>query len=154
MGGVEDFDFLIGDWRVEHRQLATRLAGSDTWLAFGGVCSVRKILGGQGNADENLIEKPEGAYRAATIRAFEPATGLWRIWWLDARAPIRLDPPMVGRFENGAGVFLGDDVFEGRPILVRFLWTPGAAPRWRQAFSPDGGDTWETNWIMDFRRAG
>ena len=44
------------------------------------------------------------------------------------------------------------DAFEGRPITVRFTWsgidTP--EPRWEQAFSDDGGRTWETNWIMQF----
>ena len=62
---------------------------------------------------------------------------------------------MRGRFEDGVGTFYGEDVFEGRPIRVRFLWsdiTPVSA-RWAQAFSPDGGETWETNWIMDFTRA-
>jgi hypothetical protein len=26
------------------------------------------------------------------------------------------------------------------------------AARWEQAFSDDGGATWETNWTMDFAR--
>ncbi len=29
--------------------------------------------------------------------------------------------------------------------------TPTLA-RWEQAFSPDGGKSWETNWIMEFTR--
>ena len=37
--------------------------------------------------------------------------------------------------------------------------SPGPAstrrrPRWEQAFSEDGGKTWETNWIADFTRVG
>jgi hypothetical protein len=39
---------------------------------------------------------------------------------------------------------------------VQFVWsrvtTP--TPRWEQAFSDDDGKTWETNWTMDFTRAG
>ena len=42
------------------------------------------------------------------------------------------------------------------PIRVRFIWsgvtTP--TPRWEQAFSDDGGETWETNWVMDFTPRG
>jgi hypothetical protein len=63
---------------------------------------------------------------------------------------------MVGRFEAGRVLFFGDDTFDGKPIRVRSIWTPEtrAACRWEQAFSPDGGRTWETNWTMKFTRAG
>ena len=38
---------------------------------------------------------------------------------------------------------------------MRFTWSgvEGPTPRWEQAFSTDGGSTWETNWVMDFTRA-
>jgi hypothetical protein len=88
-----------------------------------------------------------------TLRAFDPRSLTWSIWWLDGRDPGRLDTPMVGAFQGGVGQFFADDQFEGRPVRVRFLWRPSAAPRWEQAFSPDGGVSWETNWIMDFTRA-
>ncbi len=61
---------------------------------------------------------------------------------------------MVGRFDGGIGRFFGDDQHEGIPIRVRFVWdeiTPTSA-RWQQAFSIDGGETWETNWVMRFQR--
>jgi hypothetical protein len=116
---------------------------------------MRQIVGGLANVDDNVIELPGGTYRAATVRVFDPATQLWSIWWIDGRHP-RLEPPVHGRFANGVGTFLGDDVFEGRPIRVRFLWSEITARscRWEQAFSPDAGATWETNWIMRFMRAG
>jgi len=99
-------------------------------------------------------ELPTGTDRAATLRTFAPATRRWSIWWIDSRT-MRLEPRVLGRFENGLGTFLGDDSLGGRPIRVRFIWsaiTPDSA-RWEQAFSADGGATWETNWIMDFRRS-
>lgn len=150
-----DFDFLIGDWRVRHRRLRERLAGCDDWVEFDGACSARSTLGGAGNVDDNLLTMPDGAYRAVSLRAFDTATGLWSIWWLDGRHPHRLDPPMVGGFDDGIGTFFADDIFEGRPIRVRFLWRVAdpRSPRWEQAFSADGGETWETNWTMDFVRA-
>lgn len=148
-----DFDFFIGDWTVAHRRLARRLAGCDDWVAFAGTCQTRKILQGQGNMDDNVLDLPGDPYTAITTRLFDPKTGLWSIYWIDSRF-LTVDPPVRGRFENGVGTFFGDEVFEGRLIRVRFLWsdiTPTSA-RWSQAFSPDAGEAWEINWVMDFTR--
>jgi hypothetical protein len=153
-----DFDFLFGRWQVAHRRLRRRLARSTEWDLFGGTSEARPLLGGHGNVDDNLIELPAelgGSYRAATLRAFNPKASAWSIWWLDGRWPERIDTPMVGRFDaEGNGLFLADDLFEGRPIRVRFLWlrTKTTSPRWEQAFSADQGASWETNWEMDFKR--
>jgi hypothetical protein len=150
-----DFDFFMGSWRVAHRRLKERLAGCSEWVSFPGMCVAQKILGGSGNFDDNIIEIPSGAYRAITIRSFDADLGTWSIWWLDGRSPGSLDVPVVGRFVNGAGTFLAEDTWEGKPIRVRFLWTLARpdSPRWEQAFSPDAGVTWETNWTMDFTRS-
>lgn len=151
--GREDFDFLVGRWTIRHRRLGARLAGCDAWTEFDGTCGMRKILGGLGNMDDNWLDLPEGGYAAVTFRRFDPLLRRWSIWWLDARCPD-IDPPVHGGFAGGVGEFLGDDVFEGRPIRVRFLWsaiTPTTC-EWRQAFSDDGGATWETNWEMWFTR--
>jgi hypothetical protein len=148
-----DFDFAVGKWRVHHRQLKARLAGSTEWREFGGTSEFRPLLGGLANIDDNVLEHPNGTYRAATLRAFDPKTKTWSIWWLDGRSPNRLDVPVVGSFEGDTGRFVADDTFEGKPIQVRFLWIRSSPqPRWEQAFSPDGGKTWETNWVMRFTR--
>lgn len=151
---ANDFDFFMGTWKVRHTRLKERLNKCNEWQEFSGSSSVIKILGGQGNMDDNVLELPEATYRAATFRTFDAQSGIWSIWWLDGRYPTQLDTPMRGHFEDGVGYFFADDVFAGQPIRVRFLWTPGQhdQPRWEQAFSVDGGETWETNWIMDFQR--
>jgi hypothetical protein len=152
--GADDFDFLVGTWNVRHRRLRRRLAGSDEWQTFGGRTSMRKTLDGLGNLDENVLELPGGRYEAVTLRLFRPAAARWSIWWIDGRRPL-LEAPVHGRFEDGVGTFFGEDAFEGRPIQVRFVWshvTPRSA-RWQQAFSADGGRSWETNWFMDFERS-
>ena len=153
--GAADFDFCIGRWQVVHRRLKQRLAGCTEWAEFGGVTAVQQILGGLGNMDDNTLALPEGAYNALTVRTFDAARSLWSIWWLDGRRPGQLDAPMVGRFDaEGLGSFYADDLLDGRPIRVRFLWRHRgiARPRWEQAFSADGGATWETNWTMEFNR--
>jgi hypothetical protein len=149
-----DFDFLIGDWSVQHRRLRRRLVDDTGWDEFTSSASARKILGGLGNFDEIAIPLPSGAYLGATLRLFNPATRLWSIYWIDSRHPV-LDPPMVGQFSEGRGLFYGDDRLDGRPVRVRFIWTPVTAQscRWEQAFSADEGRTWETNWTMSFTRA-
>lgn len=149
-----DFDFFVGAWRIRHRQLKARLVSCDEWLTFGGSCVTRPLLNGAANVDDNVIDHPVSSYLAVTLRSFDPQAGNWSIWWLDGRFPGLLDVPMVGRFEDGKGVFYADDVFNGVPIRVRFLWhVDPDRPRWEQAFSADGGAAWETNWIMEFERA-
>jgi hypothetical protein len=154
-GHSPDFDFEIGRWRVAHRRLKARLAGCQDWEAFEGTSETRPVLGGNGNVEDNLLHISTGSYRAIAIRSFDPASGTWAIWWLDARAPHALDAPVVGRFEDGVGSFYADDMLDGRPVRMRFLWlrTDTATPRWEQALSDDGGQSWETNWTMDFTRA-
>jgi hypothetical protein len=152
-GHVEDFDFLVGVWRVHHRQLVGRLVGSTTWREFGGVSTAWKIMGGLGNLDDNIIELPTGAYRAASLRTFDPVRRVWSIFWVDSRI-ARIDPPQVGGFDGPRGVFYGEDLHEGTPVAVRYIWTIEDADhcRWEQAFSTDGGLSWETNWMNWFER--
>lgn len=155
MTNVRDWDFLIGKWDVRHRRLRARLVGNADWEEFNGTCVSWSTLGGLGNVDDNVIELPAETYRAITIRAFDPASRQWSIWWLDDRAPTRLDPPVRGSFSDGIGHFVGDDTLNGHPIKVRFRWSEitASSARWEQAFSPDGGATWESNWLMEFTRA-
>lgn len=154
-GAPEDFDFAVGDWRVQHRRLKDRLVGSQEWIEFEGLMSTQKTLGGFGNVEDNLLRLPEGEYRAIAVRSFNPQSGQWSIWWLDGRYPERIDVPVTGRFENGIGTFYADDTLNGAPIRIRFIWSTRNPqnPRWEQAFSADGGVTWETNWTMEFSRA-
>jgi len=149
-----DFDFLLGSWTVQHRRLKHRLAHSSEWETFSGTCHTWRVLGGQADIDDNFLQAPAGSYRAVTMRSFDPATKTWAIWWLDSRYPHHLDPPVVGKFQDGVGTFFANDTFNGRAVVVRFIWseiTPESA-KWQQAFSEDGGKTWETNWVMEFHR--
>lgn len=154
---VHDFDGFFGSWHVRHRKLKERLAGSHEWIEFEGSQTMQPILGGSGNMTDNVFHMPDGSIqRGVTLRAFDPKTGKWSIWWLDGNRPSKMDVPVVGGFEKGSGAFYADDTFNGKPIKVRFLWvnvTPDTR-EWQQAFSPDGGKTWETNWIAYFTRKG
>jgi len=149
-----DFDFFMGIWKCRHRYLVRRLADCHDWIEFDGTCVARKILDGFGNMDESDINLPGDPYRGMSLRLWDADTGTWSIYWLDSRRPAQLFPPVRGRFEQGIGTFCGDDTCEGRPVRVRFLWSriTASTARWEQAFSLDKGNSWETNWYMDFRR--
>lgn len=155
MTAPNDFDFFMGEWRVHHRRLVSRLADSNEWQEFEGQSRAWKIMAGLGNVDDNVIDIPSGRYRAVTLRSYDPQREQWAIWWLDARNPHSLDVPVKGGFSDGVGMFFADDTFNGKPIKVRFLWldTQSGSPRWEQAFSTDNGATWETNWTMQFTRS-
>ena len=60
-----------------------------------------------------------------------------------------LDPPTIGAFKDGRGEFFSQDTLGGRAIFVRFIISKAGPDTWRfeQAFSDDGGKTWEVNWI-------
>jgi hypothetical protein len=128
--------------------------GCTEWIVFDGEMSTQKIIGGFGNVEDNILNFPDGEYRAVALRSFSDETKQWSIWWLDGRAPEQLDLPVVGRFQSGIGTFYSDETLNGKSIKVRFLWLPvdSRQARWEQAFSDNGGSTWETNWTMDFSR--
>jgi hypothetical protein len=149
-----DFDFQIGDWIVMHRRLKERLVACDDGEEFDGTCTMYPVLGGNGNVEDNVLHIASGANRAVALRSFDPSSQTWAIWWLDSRDPHALDVPVIGKFEDHVGTFFATITVKDRSVLVRFLWlrTNTTSPRWEQAMSTDDGETWETNWIMDFRR--
>jgi hypothetical protein len=151
---VRDFDFLMGRWDVHNTWLPERLVGSTEWEEFGATSLARKTLDGLGNEDVFRTEH-DGGFTGMSFRFFDPYAATWSIYWADSRRPGLLDPPVLGGFQGDVGLFEGDDELGGRPVRVRFTWSRLATPtpRWEQAFSADGGETWETNWIMDFSRA-
>jgi len=112
------------------------------------------MLGGHANVDESMWTTSTGTSRALSLRVFDPNRRAWSIFWLDTRLPTTFGPPVIGGFRGSHGVFLGDEQHDRQPIRVRFDWfvdTPGSC-RWEQAFSFDGGASWETNWHMHFTR--
>jgi hypothetical protein len=155
LSGLRDFDFLVGEWRVQHRRLKERLANNHEWQEFDGTSRNWSFTDGWGNVDESRINLPGGPYHGVSVRSYDPKTAKWAIWWVDSRTPHgAVDPPVKGKFVNGVGTFYADDTLRGKPIRVRFTWSKitKTSAHWEQAFSPDGGKTWETNWTMEFKR--
>jgi len=60
----------------------------------------------------------------------------------------------VGECRNGRGEFYDQEAWEGRTIFVRYVWSEitKTSAHFEQAFSDDGGKSWEVNWITDQTR--
>ncbi|HLT91146.1 MAG TPA: hypothetical protein VKZ85_09400 [Woeseiaceae bacterium] len=146
--GSRDFDFCIGTWRTDVRVLSNRLSESAEWLEFAGTSVVRPIWGGRANLVELDVEGPGGRIVGLNLRLYDPRSGEWSLHYANARNGA-LTPPVTGRFVDGRGEFFGTETVDGREVLVRFVISPVSSTEWRyeQAFSADGGATWETNWI-------
>lgn len=155
---ARDFDFLMGPWHIRNTRLVHRLAGCNDWENFDATGTARPLPGGIGNYDDFTSATWKPGFVGMSLRVFCPASERWSIYWLDNTtggvdpATGLLRPPVVGGFHEGVGVFEGHEVFEGRPVRVRFEWSQmhTGTPRWQQAFSDDGGATWEVNWVMEF----
>ncbi len=153
-GSIHDFNFFLGSWRVRHRRLRRRLAGDQSWEEFEGSTVCQALLGGVVNLNESVSRRASGSSSGLGLRAYDAKTDTWADWYLSGADPLTIDKPGIGRFQDGVGTFLSDDLFEGRPIKVRGQFSslsPDEA-QWEQAFSPDGGATWETNWVMRYSR--
>ena len=149
----KDFDFFMGKWKVHNRKLKERLKGSTSWDEFDGTVVARPIWGGRANTDEFEADSPSGHIQGMTLRLYDLKSQQWSLYWANSANGI-LEKPMIGGFQNGRGEFYDQEFFDGKSIFVRFIWsniTP-ASCRWEQAFSEDGGKSWETNWIMEFTR--
>lgn len=151
--GRVDFDFEMGRWQVRHRRLTELLKGSNAWEEFEGISVARKVLGGLGLIDEISNQRASGPFQGMTLHLFDPQTHQWSIYAANS-IQGNLSTPMIGRFAQGRGAFYAYEPIDGRHMYTRFLWldiTP-TFYRWEQAFSVDGGSTWETNWIQDHIR--
>ncbi|MFF1612078.1 hypothetical protein ACFVYA_30210 [Amycolatopsis sp. NPDC058278] len=152
--GQQDFAWEIGTWRSTVRVLAEPLSETaDTWLQFAGTSTVRPLLDGRANVLEFQVSGPNGRIDALNMRLYEPQSQRWSLTFVNIRDGL-LTPAVYGGFHNGRGEFYGDDQLGGQPIEVRFLISRPTADeaRFEQAFSADGGTTWETNWMAVDRR--
>jgi hypothetical protein len=148
---LNDFDFLVGKWKMYHRRLNKRLENCKEWTEFESTDSNYKILSGTADMDVYSTTQMPGMegklFEGVTLRLFDPKTSLWNLYWVASNVGV-LDPPVVGSFENNVGHFFTKDTYNGKNIIVVFRWDVRDKdhPVWSQAFSPDNGKTWEWNW--------
>jgi hypothetical protein len=146
--GQHDFDFEIGTWKTQLKRLVRPLTGSTTWVELEGTSVVRPIWNGRANLVELDVSGPSGRIQGLSLRLYNPEARQWSISFASLRGGT-LGLPTVGEFKDGRGEFYDQEVYDGRTILVRNVWSDITADscRFEQAFSADGGKTWEVNWI-------
>jgi BNR/Asp-box repeat len=148
-----DFDFNLGTWKIHLSRLLHPLSGSTTWNEYEGVSVVRKVWNGRANLLELRADGPAGHIEGVGLRLYNPQSHQWSLNWANSNEGT-LNQPMIGEFKNGRGEFFDQEPFNDRAIYVRNGFsdiTPDSC-RFEQAFSDDGGKTWETNWVMTFTR--
>jgi hypothetical protein len=146
--GQHDFDFEIGTWKTHLKRLVHPLSGSDEWTGYEGTTTVRKVWNGRANLVELVADGPAGHFEGLNLRLYNPQSRQWSLNFANA-ATGTLSQPTIGEFKDGRGEFYDQEDFNGRAVLVRFVIIPVDADtiRFEQAFSDDGGKTWEVNWI-------
>jgi len=146
--GQHDFDFEIGTWKTHVRRRLRPLTGSTTWVEMNGTTVVRKVWNGRGNLVELEADGPSGHFQGLSLRLYNPQSRQWSLNFANG-SDGTLSPPTIGQFKDGRGEFFAQETLNGRAIFVRFVIsqiTPDSC-RFEQAFSDDGGKTWEVNWI-------
>jgi hypothetical protein len=160
--GQHDFDFELGSWKIHLKKLVHPLTGSNTWTEFDGTSVTRKLWDGHAQIEQfetdvvSAKSNGGGHIEGLTLRLYNPESRQWSLYWGTSKTGALSLPATVGEFKDGRGEFYDQEPFNGRMILVRFLWsgiTPNSA-HFEQAFSDDGGKTWEVNWITDQTRVG
>jgi hypothetical protein len=147
--GSRDFDFEIGTWKSHLRRLVHPLSGSTTWVEYDGSTVVRKFWKGAANLVELDVNGTAGHITALSLRLYDPASHQWSLNFANRAVGQITPPPSIGTFKDSRGEFFDEEEFNGKKILVRFVISDITATscRFEQAYSGDGGKTWEVNWI-------
>jgi hypothetical protein len=146
--GQHDFDFEIGTWKTHLSRRLHPLTGSSTWVEYEGTTVVRRVWNGRANLVELVADGPAGHFEGLNLRLYNPESHQWSLNFAN-RSGGTMSLPTIGEFKNGRGEFFNQETLNGRAIFVRFVIsdiTPSSC-RFEQAFSEDGGKTWEVNWI-------
>jgi hypothetical protein len=146
--GQHDFEFNIGTWKTHIRRLLHPLTGSNDWVDLNGTVCVRKVWNGRAQLEEIEADGSTGHFEGLTLFLYNPQAHQWGQYFVNSAVGV-MGQPAIGEFKNGRGELFNQESFNGRTILVRFVWsdiTP-SSHHVEQSFSDDGGRTWEPNFV-------
>jgi hypothetical protein len=153
--GQHDFDFELGTWKIHLKRLVQPLTGSSTWVQFGGTSVTRKLWNGRAQLEQfETDNRTTGHIEGLTLRLYNPESHQWSLYWASGKDGVLGIPPNIGEFKNGRGEFYDQELYQGKAIFVRLVWSgiTSNSAHSEQSFSEDGGKTWEVNWITDQTR--
>jgi hypothetical protein len=151
--GQHDFDFEFGSWTATVKRLRDPFAAKAEWVEYTGPSIVRPVWDGHANLGEIDLAGPAGKIRGLSMRLYDPTTHEWRIHWANSSDGL-IGAAMVGGFRNGRGEFYNQETAGSHTVFVRFVFSgiSQRAFKLEQAFSSDGGRTWQPNWLASFVR--
>ena len=151
--GQHDFDFNFGVWKTHIRRVVDPFSASGESFEMNGTVTVRKVWDGRGQLEEIEADGSNGHFEGLTLFLYNPKAHQWSQDFASS-GDGSLEAPIIGEFKDGRGELISQQQFNGRTILVRGVWSEIKADshRFEQAFSEDGGKTWEPNFVATLTR--
>ena len=151
-GNVHDFDFEFGAWKAQVR-LREPLSISDRWVILTGTSTVTPFWKGRSNFGVLEVGNAHLHIQGLTLRLYHPRERVWYINFANSKIGD-LGTAMIGGFNGGIGTFYDRETYDGKPVMVRFIFSDITRTHFQlvQSFSADGGARWIPNWIARFTR--
>jgi hypothetical protein len=151
--GAHDFDFNFGMWKSHITRLVHPLTESKESVELNGTVTVRKVWDGKAALEEMEADGPKGHWEGMSLFLYNPQSHEWSQTFINSAQGV-FAGALTGSFHDGRGELYSQDTAAGRVVLVRGTWS-NIAPdshRYEEAYSSDGGKTWQTVFTADLTR--
>lgn len=150
--GQHDFDFNLGTWKTHIHRVSHPPGAQPASVEITGTVTVRPIWGGRAQLEEIEADGPQGHWQGATLFLYNPKARQWTQTYFDSANPV--PSTTTGGFADGRGELYSQDIVDGKAILVRGTWSDirPDSHRYEEAWSHDGGRTWETMFSAQLER--
>ncbi len=148
---ARQFDFWVGEWSVNNRFLQADGSYKDTSRSR---AIITPILGGCAIM-EQWIGIDGNTVNGFSVRAFDPVAKEWKLVLNWPGGGPQSFGILTGKFRHGRGEFFSRGTnAQGKETITMYSFSDGLpnSVRWDSGHSTDGGQTYRTNWIMEFSR--
>ena len=143
--GSHDFDFSNGVWHTHITRTLDPLDGGTHHITMEGTKTARPVWGGRAWLEEIEADGPDGHWEGATLFLYDAKAGQWSQSYIDSDTGV-INPPTIGSFKEGRAELFATEMYQGRNVIVRGVWSDITATshRYEISYSQDGGRTWVT----------